>query len=66
MSTSPYPDPMCRGPHKAGERFAKWQHTTACKAALSARASRHAEVLPEVNDADESDIVDRARVAGAI
>lgn len=64
MSIKKWPDPNCAGPHKAGERVLKWQHTKECKDSMPSRFRKKGEIdLPDLEDAS---IVERARAVGAL
>ena len=64
MSTKPYPDPNCDGPHKPRQRLVRWMHTADC---LEAHAHKF-KIEPEDSGTppNEATIVERARAVGAL
>ncbi len=66
MSTKPYPDPRCRGPHKPRQRMVRWMHTKDCLEAYPTRNKIREEELTSENLPEDATIVERGRSVGAI
>lgn len=62
---TPLSDTSCPGPHKAGQRLLRWQHSEICKN-INARLFRKRARPEPASIPDNATIVERGRAVGAI